>query len=177
MTPRVPVDVRAVRAKSLGALRLVDALTLATVAWVVVMVSLPRLHDFARRENEADAFRLVERLGLALDRVQAAERPATLRELALHEPVLRRHWRDGEFDDGGVLRRHGYCFDLARDAAGAPLLRAWPTSYGETGFAAFLRRADGRGVLGSTEAAARRSGPPAPPAEGSSSWRFVQGLD
>ena len=44
-------------------MRALDALTLAAVALVVLLVSLPRLEDLAIRENEADAARLAKRLG------------------------------------------------------------------------------------------------------------------
>ncbi|MCK6446249.1 MAG: hypothetical protein L6Q99_07650 [Planctomycetes bacterium] len=48
-------------------------LTLFAIAAVVVVISLPRLREFALRENEADARALLARLGAALE-THAAER-------------------------------------------------------------------------------------------------------
>ncbi len=50
------------RHSRLGRLQALDLAILIGVVAVVVIVSLPRLTTFARRENEADAQRLVRRM-------------------------------------------------------------------------------------------------------------------
>jgi hypothetical protein len=152
-----------------GALRPQAAGTLVAIATVVLLVSLPRLRDFALRENEGDAVRLVTRLGAIGER----EGARSIRELIEGQPALARQLDDAEFlEDGTLLRRHGYLFDLAADssalpgpsgASGAPrAVRAWPWAHGRTGFAAFAWLS-GRGLTAHANTEGLWSGPLRPP--------------
>jgi hypothetical protein len=136
--------------------------SLAAVVAVLVVVSLPRLSELAQQENEADARDAARLLAAELDAEDAGL--PTLREL-LRRPALR-GMSDAELLEGGILRRHGYLFELtelspvlgvlALPAAllagrggalrGMPAVRAWPWSPGRTGRVAFLVTAGG-GVL------------------------------
>ena len=124
-----------------GALRLADVGVLVAVGLVVLLVSLPRLREFALRENETDAASLVARLGrLCASSVRAAER-GDVRDLIASDLTLERQLDDAEFlEDGALLRRHGYLFEiLDRDSAGSAgaRVRAWPWQCRKTGTAAF----------------------------------------
>jgi len=157
-----------------GALRLQAAGSLVAIATVVLLVSLPRLRDFALRENESDAQRLVSRLGLLDARdaqgargTQGPASPArSIRELVESQPALARQLDDAEFLEGGtLLRRHGYLFDLALDSTGvssARALRGWPWAHGRTGFTAFAWLPD-RGMTAHANPAGLWSGPLRPP--------------
>jgi hypothetical protein len=61
------------------------------------------------------------------------------------------------------LRRHGYLFDMTMLRPGEPMLRAWPWNHGQTGRGAFVWTPQ-RGLIGSTNAEGRFSGPESPPA-------------
>lgn len=139
--------------------------TLFAIAAVVVVISLPRLREFALRENEADARALLARLGAALE-AHAAERPlATEPALAVVDlletggasrgaasdvvpsgpltssanPAHPRGLADAELLDGGrLLRRHGYLFDVASGPDHRIVVRAWPWHAGRTGQRAFV---------------------------------------
>lgn len=114
-----------------------DAAVLAAVAVVVLLVSLPRLREFALRENEADARTLVARLGELC--AQGAP-PASLGEVLARAPLLAARLEDAEWLGGGaVLRRHGYLFELDSSVA-QPIIRAWPWEHGRTGCRAFRWR-------------------------------------
>ena len=75
---------------------------------------------------------------------------------------MARRLEDAELlDDGRLLRRHGYLFDLVvRD--GEPILRAWPWCYGETGLGAFCYVL-GTGVVGHPNEEPRWCGPGSAP--------------
>ena len=163
-------------ARLCGRLRAIDALTLGAIAAVVLVVSLPRLRDFALRENEADALRLTGRLA---DVVRAAEpgvRRADLRELIGLAPALSRQLDDAEFlDDGRCLRRHGYLFAaVAEDAAAAGDLwiAAWPWKHGRTGRVAFAWTAE-LGLVGHPNADGAFSGVAARPPRPDAAWRRI----
>jgi hypothetical protein len=119
-----------------GALRIADVGVLVVVGLVVLLVSLPRLRDFALRENETDAANLVTRIGRLCDgSVQAAER-SNLHDLLAKDPQLGKRLDDAEYLDGGrVLRRHGYLFTLLPGTSARVL--AWPWEHSRTGHAAF----------------------------------------
>lgn len=155
------------RARS-GALRPQAAGTLVAIATVVLLVSLPRLRDFALRENEGDAKRLVARLAL-VDAREARGSPGeaaparSIQELIEAHPGLGRQLDDAEFlEDGRLLRRHGYLFDLAVDPEGTRALRGWPWEHGRTGWAAFAW-VEGRGLFAGRNEAGTWSGPGRPP--------------
>ncbi len=116
-----------------GRMRWIDALTLAAIATVVLLVSLPRLEDLAMRENEGDAAWLTGRLAELCPTVSAVN----VQALVLSSPRLGRQIDDAEFLQGGrLLRRHGYLFEL--DATGGPSVRAWPWQHGRTGRAVIV---------------------------------------
>ncbi len=133
----------------LGRLQALDLAILIGVVAVVVIVSLPRLTAFARRENEADAQRLVRRMAqLFEDDALLASPPRDTRELFERLPkAARRQFEDQTvIDDGRLLLRHGYYFEFVRlpgfagDTRGVMALRAWPerrSSAGEPAFYGF----------------------------------------
>jgi len=128
-----------------GRLRVLDGLTLVAVGVVVLLVSLPRLREFALDENEGDARRLVAHLGELLSHpVQAADAPAeqasNVEQLVHGSRDLARQLDDAEFlEHGRLLRRHGYLFELTPRAqpGAATCVRAWPWHYQQTGLSAF----------------------------------------
>lgn len=158
-------------ARRIGGLRLADAITLVSVGLVVLLVSLPRLRDFALRENEADARIVVARIG---ELVLEHDSPAALREVLAASPDWLRRLGDAEWLEGGrMLRRHGYLFDLVRIRPdGAVAVRAWPLEHGGTGHAAFVWTAD-TGLLGHGNEGGAWSGPGDPPrVEPAAGWRI-----
>lgn len=118
-------------------MRFSDAATLVAVGVVVLLVSLPRLREFALRENEEDARVLVERLaGLAAREVRAAE-SGNVATLLSADPAVARLIDDAEFlERGARMRRHGYLFEVGPAADGS-LVRAWPWLHRKTGFSAY----------------------------------------
>ena len=145
-----------------GALRFSDAAVLAAVGTVVLLVSLPRLRDFALRENETDARALVERLGHVVDRSGGAARNATIEQVVLADETLATQLDDAEFfDDGVLMRRHGYLFELD-SSEGEAMVRAWPWCHRKTGFAAYAWRPDVK-LVGHANKTGDWSGPDAPP--------------
>jgi hypothetical protein len=149
-------------------LRAIDLLTLSLIVLVVALVSLPRLFDFARRENEEDAVWLVraalEELGsIGAETRTASARPATLGELFARSPRLARQFRDRRLLEGGrLVHHHGYLFELVTEAGGERVL-GWPTHHGRTGVAALfgVDRGGEPVLLGSSRAA--EHGRPRPP--------------
>jgi hypothetical protein len=125
-------------------MRALDVLTLAAVALVVLLVSLPRLQDLAVRENESDARWLAGRLG------ELGQRPGTppgdIRALLEAQPALARLLDDAEYLEGGrLLRRHGYLFELVAEPSSlggcaVQAVRAWPWRFERTGRTAYLWR-------------------------------------
>lgn len=133
--------------RSVAGTRLLDYVTIAAIVLVVVLVSIPMLRAFALRENELDAMRTLRLLA-------AHPRPAgvpaerfDLAYLVAHDASLRRRLEDVEFQEGGLVRRHGYLFDITRLQPGEPMLRAWPWSHGTTGLGVFVWTPQ-RGLLG-----------------------------
>ncbi|MCZ6597903.1 MAG: hypothetical protein O7B99_09715 [Planctomycetota bacterium] len=134
------------------------------------MVSLPRLQAFARGENEDDAVRLMRRLGRGLAALTAGETMTNI-EALVQSAAIQRGLDDFEWlEDGAVLRRHGYLFDVASDG-GRVVLRAWPWSHGRTGRAAFVARGDE--LLRHENRDARWSGRERPPSSGDGGWTAV----
>lgn len=173
---RVPT-VAIPRARSLarlrGGLRAIDALTLGAIAAVVLVVSLPRLRDFALRENEADALRLTGRLADLVSSSEPALRTADVRELLDQAPALAKQLDDAEFLAGGRrLRRHGYLFAAVAAEAGAPWIAAWPWKHGHTGRAAYAWTAE-LGLVGHPNADGAFSGLAAPPPRPDAGWRRI----
>jgi len=130
--------------------------SLAAVLAVFLVVSLPRLQGLARLENESDACATAElfvRTLAALDETAPGAHFRTLAERA----DLGRALTDGEWlEEGRLLRRHGYLFELcpppaALQAAGLSLaltaalparaprfaVRTWPWS-ADTGRSVFV---------------------------------------
>ncbi len=154
-----------------GGLRLSSAAMLVAIGIVVLLVSLPRLREFALRENEEDARALVKRLaGLATREVQAAEKPS-IEFLLASDPAAKRQLDDAEFLDGGTrLRRHGYLFEVG-DAADGIYVRAWPWEWRKTGTSAYAWT-PAQDLVAHPNAEGRWSGPQAPPSlNGDPLWR------
>ena len=130
-----------------GRIKPLDLGILIGIVAVIVIVSLPRLSAFARRENEADALRLVQRLTQMFDdeSLRAAP-PANTQALFDRLPrASRRLFEDQSAVDGGrVLLRHGYFFEFVRvptyegDPEGLLAVRAWPERASGPGAPAFL---------------------------------------
>ena len=153
-----------------GAMRLSSAATLVAVGVVVLVVSLPRLREFALRENEEDARLVVERLATLLaNEVQAGERATNVEALVLKAPGYPRQFEDAEFLDGGsLMRRHGYLFELGH--AEDPLaVRAWPWQHRRTGFSAYAWTRE-RQLVGCANSQGTFSGPGHAPSAGSGEW-------
>jgi len=166
-----------------GRLRLADAATLLAVATVVLLVSLPRLRDFALRENQGDARGLVARLGRLLDDEVHAAEVGNVQDAIAGDPALARQLEDVEYlEHGRLLRRHGYLFEVLPGAAPQRVtVRAWPWEHGRTGLASFVWIAH-RGLAGHPNTDGRWTGTgggPAPVFAGSASpdgdgWRLVE---
>lgn len=169
----------------------IDIATLVAVVAVVVVISLPRLADFARRENQEDAVRLARRLMAERERQAAgAAAPTRVQELVAGlPPSAQRQLDDLAFlRDGELLRRHGYLFELfaAGDESGAQggggvwAVRAWPWRAGETGAKAYLALSS-KLVFEHTHPPAEWSGPdhapdtgpPMPEALHTAGWRPI----
>jgi len=145
-------------------MRAADAATLAAVAGVVLLVSLPRLRDFALRENESDARQLVRRLVQLVEDPAAADGTPTAGELLRARPRLARELNDLEVLEGGrTLRRHGYLFEVVPAAGGSPAaVRAWPWKHGRTGRRAYLA-VPGEGLYAHQNPEGRWTGERRPP--------------
>lgn len=167
-----------------GRLRRADAFTLFAVATVVLLVSLPRLRDFALRENQGDASTLVHRLGRLLENSVEAGELASVQQLVEHDPEFAHQLGDAEFlEEGRLLRRHGYLFELVPAAGEEPAfrVRAWPWEHGRSGLASFVWL-PGRGVARHANAEGHWSGreqPPAPvfttePSPDAAQWRLIE---
>jgi hypothetical protein len=132
-----------------GRLPAVELLTLAAVALVVLLVSLPCLRDFAVRENERDAQRLLPKLAAVAARAAAREpeAPLDLAALLAERPALARRLPDAAAGaEALTLLNHGYVFDARRDPSGGVAVCAWPLDHGRTGLNAFLY-VEGRGLF------------------------------
>ncbi|MFN0245113.1 MAG: hypothetical protein ACKVWV_19695 [Planctomycetota bacterium] len=134
-----------------------DRVALVAIAVVVALVSLPRLRQFALRENEADAIRLVRVLAAGGQPLEERFAPGS---------ALARRVGDVELLGHSVLRRHGYLFDSVRTADGSPMVRAWPWSHQHTGLGAFVWTPE-RGLLAHANADGRFSGIDRPPSSDS----------
>jgi len=130
-----------------GRIRSLDLALLIGIVAVVVIVSLPRLSAFARRENEADAVRMVRRMAqLFEDDSFAATTPADTKGLFERMPrAARRQFEDQAVVDGGrVLLRHGYYFEFLRvptfagDTQGVLAVRAWPERRSRSAMPAYI---------------------------------------
>ena len=150
-----------------------DRATILGILLLVVLVTLPRLRSMAIHENELDALRTLGVLGgevFAAD----AERPARLGELFAKDEDLDRRLADTDvLDEGRLLVRYGYLFELVEGPEG-PGVRAWPVERGRTGQGAFWL--DHRlGLHGDANRATRWSGPERPPsADEAAAWRALE---
>lgn len=127
--------------------------SLVAVGCVLVLVSLPELAGFALRENERDAVATARALASALGKDPSES--LDLRAL-VESARLARQMEDAEFlEDGRLLRRHGYLFELVEldspiqrasllpPTAPMRAVRAWPWEEGRTGSAALIALEDG----------------------------------
>ncbi|MFN0007535.1 MAG: hypothetical protein ACKVXR_06460 [Planctomycetota bacterium] len=161
----------AVKERSLS---LVDAATLALIAIVVVLVSLPRLRRFALRENETDAIAMLRILAVDAIANREALDAGGLSALLAASTGHRVRLEDVEVLDDGRLRRHGYVFESVRDAEDRPVLLAWPWDHGRTGVAAFAVEPGGP-VLGLPNGDGRFTGLASPPRDMTDPWRVIPG--
>ena len=159
-------------------LSFVDGATLALIAVVVVLVSLPRLRRFALRENESDAIRMLRILATDAiahpDVLETGDLPTLLAACTDQRVRL----EDVEVLGDGRLRRHGYVFEAVRDVDGRTVLLAWPWEQGRTGLGVFGVEPGGP-VVGMANEDGRVSGPqvppPIPPRVVVEPWRAVPG--
>lgn len=172
MTASIP---QPTRRTLLGRMQSLDLALLIGIVAVVVIVSLPRLSAFARRENEADARRMVRRLAqLFDDDALAAAPPSDTQALFERLPrSARRQFEDQVIvDDGRILLRHGYYFEFLRvpsftgDTRGILTMRAWPARPSEVALPSFLGFS-GAHVLRNAALVPPPSGPDAGPTIGS----------
>lgn len=140
-------------------LSLSGSLCLVAVAAVLVAVSLPRLRGIALQENEVDARAMALLLGLELGRLPAVGAPPAIEDLVQSSKEVRALADVELLEEGILLRRHGYLFELSRLPTSLWLayafltpagdrsrvaVRAWPWKHGATGGAAFLVTGAGR---------------------------------
>lgn len=156
----------------------VDGATLALIATVVVLVSLPRLRRFALRENETDAISMLRMLAADADAHGDALDDGGLSALLAASTHHRIRLEDVEVLADGRLRRHGYVFEAVREPNGRRVLLAWPWEHGRSGLGAFAVEPGGP-VLGLPNEDGRISGPedppPAPQRDAGAPWRVVPG--
>lgn len=142
----------------------VDRATILGILLLVVLVTLPRLRSLAIHENELDALRTLDILGGEVFAAEGA-RPERLGELfgeSEESALLGRRLADTRvLEDGRVLLRYGYLFELVEGPQG-PGVRAWPVEQGRTGQGAFWLGAD-LSLCGDANREARWSGPARPP--------------
>jgi hypothetical protein len=131
----------------LGRIKSLDLAILIGIVAVVVIVSIPRLSEFARHENEADAARLARRMARLFDLEEVRNSPpANTLELFERLPRdARRQFEDNSsLAQGRVLLRHGYYFEFVRpptfegDTQGLLAVRAWPERPSRSPSACFL---------------------------------------
>lgn len=127
-----------------------DGVLLFAVVAVVCLVSLPRLEDYVRRSNEADARLALVVLGDICFPQGSRPSPAAeggLGSLWLGDERLRHRLGDARLVEGTQdLLFHGYFYRLERDAEGRVQLLAWPRKAGRTGTGTYTWR-PGEGVL------------------------------
>lgn len=138
-----------------------DRATIFGILLLVVLVTLPRLRSLAIHENEIDALRTLGVLGGEVFAAANAS-PDRLGELFTEESGLQRRLADTRvLDDGRLLLRYGYLFELV-ESQNVRGVRAWPVEHGRTGNGAFWLDAE-LGLLGSANREARWSGVERPP--------------
>jgi len=155
-------------------LSFIDAATLALIAIVVVLVSLPRLRRFALRENETDAIAMLRILAADALENREALVAGGLSALLASSTAHRIRLEDVEVLEDGRLRRHGYVFESARDVEGRAVLLAWPWEHGRTGIAAFAVEPGGP-VFGLPNGDGRFSRLSVPPRQLADPWRVIPG--
>ncbi len=160
------------KASSAG-LILSDWITLGAIFAVILVVSLPRLRALALHQNELDAIQATKLLGKS---VFAMETEPTLGGVLQIDSSLEHRLEDVEvLEQGSLLRRHGYLFDLTRTQTGEPAIRAWPWDCGETGYGAYVITKDA-GLRGHPNAESLWSGPGNAPVlqDEDPAWRAVE---
>jgi hypothetical protein len=135
-------------ARSRRGLAASHVLLLVGVATLLSTLTLTRLQLFAVYENERDAVALLERMGRRLDADQVLVAAPAATVTSEPAPMLRDVVEAARMsvgnpadavwlEDGHVLRRRGYLFELSTSEAGERYLRAWPWRVGSTGEAAY----------------------------------------
>lgn len=133
--PRTPLLARV----RLAGLRLSDALLIAAILGLVLVVSLPRIEAYARTTNERDARLVTALLGERLLQEGRGELSADLPALVADDEYLEHRLRDARrLPETEILLFHGYYYRLDRPTG---TLYAWPRLAGGTGRPAFAFRA------------------------------------
>lgn len=117
----------------IAGVRLADALLIAAILSLVMLVSLPRIEAYARASNERDAVLATALLGERLGSEGGAAVPGglDLPALVAADRHLSHRLRDARrIPDTGLLLYHGYHYSL--DVASGEVL-AWPRRAGGTG--------------------------------------------
>lgn len=131
-----------------------SSLLIGAIAFLVVLVSLPRFHAHAMDANRTDARITLDVLGavafsdeLAPDLVPQSG-PEALTRLLRQTPALTHRFPDARVsEDTGQFLHHGYRVDTGFVLDGIeswPALVSWPDRFTDTGDAAFALTADGR---------------------------------
>ena len=154
-----------------GRLSAVDVGLIAAIVTLVCVVSLPRLEEYARRTNEADARTAIVLLGETwIEDPRAAAPGRDLPALVADDPHVSHRLRDARRVPGtAILLHHGYYLRLAEDGRS---IVAWPRRAGRTGERAFRYRA-GQGLAVHANLDERWSGVE-PPREPGSGWRTAR---
>ena len=151
-----------------------QTLTLSAVAGLLFLVSVPRVHQWAVQDNERDAISAIHLLVRPVFGTEVQAAPPDLPVMETLAEALRTRLVDVNYDPTTrLIRRHGYFFDVGRDAEGHAIIRAWPTTHGRTGTHAFLYGLPG-GLLRHSDPTGRWSGPEAmPPAGSEPGWQRI----
>jgi len=150
------------------------SLTLAAVAGVLFLVSVPRVHQLAVQDNERDAVAAVRFLITPVFGNEVHAAPAELPPTKTLGEGLRSRLGDVNYDPSTrLIRIHGYLMDVGRDTRGQAVIRAWPASHGRTGFQAYLYEPT-RGLLSHPNTMADWTGSDSPRPDGTESgWESV----
>lgn len=165
LSPSSATQTKPVQPKTAAAigLRAVDYLTLVLIGLVVMLVSLPRLRQFALRENELDAMSMLSVIGGDMNEFAEALPDGGIAALLAASPRHEDRFEDIEVLPDMRLRRHGYLFDAVEPTPGRWILRAWPYDHGRTGLGAFVFSPE-HGLLGHANAEGEFQGELRPPA-------------
>lgn len=133
-------------------LRMIDLTMIMSVIAVVCVVTLPRLADYVRHTNEADARTALALLGPICFPAGAETPVGSLAELSGASHGLRHRLRDARLVQGEArLLYHGYLFELQAVEGSAVWLVANPRRADTTGEDSYAW-SPGRGLMRATPA-------------------------